>query len=123
MRKLSALVVALLTACMLFLAGNPAMAAGKGELTGTLWQESTQNEKMALIYGMASVIAIEQTIADRQKAKPTPFVACWIKAFGNTSPKAIVEKIDSWYAAHPGEQEREVFNVLWYELIVPNIPK
>ncbi len=123
MQKLSAFVIALLTACMLFLGNSPAMAAKQGELTGTLWQESTQNEKMALIYGMASVVAIEQTIADRQKAKPTAFVGSWTKALGNASPKSIVEQIDSWYAAHPSELNRGVFSVLWYEIIVPEATK
>ena len=99
------------------------MAAGQGELTGTLWQESTQNEKMALIYGMASVVAIEQTIADRQKTKPTPFVSSWTKALGNVTPQNIVEKIDSWYATHPNELDRSVFNVLWYEFIAPGTTK
>ena len=122
MQKISAFVVAVLT-CILFLGSTPAMAANHGELTGTLWQESTQNEKMALIYGMASVVAIEKTIADRQKVKPTAFVGSWTKALGNASPKSIVEQIDSWYGAHPSELNRSVFSVLWYEIIVPEATK
>ena len=123
MQKISALVIALLAVCTLFLGSSPAQAAEQRELTGTLWQESTQNEKMALIYGMASVVAIEQTIADRQKAAPTVFVRSWNKALGNASPKRIVEQLDNWYAAHPNELNRGVFNVLWYEFIAPDTTK
>ncbi|WP_346666424.1 hypothetical protein [uncultured Mailhella sp.] len=97
--------------------------AGPADLTGKQWTASTTSEKLAFLYGVSSTVAIEQLVADRQKTEPSPFVAAWIKAFGDQNWKQIQKNLDDWYAAHPSDAERPVFDVLWYEFMAPAYKK
>ena len=99
----------------------PAFAAKSTapDLTGQHWQQSSQNEKLAFLYGASNIIAIEQLIAEKQGTKPSPFVEAWVKAFGNYIWSEIQQKLDAWYAAHPDKANREVFDVLWFEFMAP----
>lgn len=98
---------------------SAAAAQSTADLTGKHWLQSSQNEKLAFLYGASNIIAIEQLIAQQQGTKASPFVTAWVKAFGNTNWMEIQKKLDAWYAAHPDQANREVFDVLWYELMVP----
>lgn len=89
------------------------------DLTGTEWQKSSQGEKLAFLYGASSVVAIEQLIADRQGTSPSPFVQAWGKAFNNLSWIELQQLVDKWYAEHPNDSGRQVFDVLWWEYMLP----
>ncbi len=91
----------------------------KLDLTGTEWLKSSQGEKLAFLYGVSSVVAIEQLIADRQGTAPSPFVRAWGKAFNNISWPALQHLVDDWYTTHPDDKERPVFDVLWWEYMLP----
>ena len=73
----------------------------------------------AFLYGDSSTVAIEKLVSEKQNTEASPFVSAWIKAFGNDSWKQIQKKLDDWYSAHPGDAERPVFDVLWYEFMAP----
>ena len=104
--------------CGLSLPVSMAQAA-PADLTGVQWKASASSEKLAFLYGVSSTVAIEQLVAERQGVKPSPFVSAWMNAFGNASWKEIQKKLDDWYAAHPSDAERPVFDVLWYEFMAP----
>ena len=99
----------------------PALAdtAKPADFTGEEWRLSTTSEKLAFLYGVSSTVAIEHLVAERQGTEASPFVSAWMKAFGNESWTQIQKKLDSWYAAHPAELNRSVFDVLWYEFMAP----
>ena len=88
------------------------------ELTGKHWMLSSDVEKQAFLFGASHIVAIEQITAEKTGTAPSPFVAAWMKAFGNMSWKQIQRQLDDWYAAHPAEAGRPVFDVLWYEFMV-----
>ena len=117
MARFTKVVFAAALVCALCL---PAVAAQPAtDLTGKHWLQSSQNEKLAFLYGASNIIAIEQLIAQQQGTQASPFVTAWIKAFGNTNWTDIQKKLDAWYAAHQDQANREVFDVLWYEFMVP----
>lgn len=118
MARLYKLLAAMVLVCGLAL---PAMAAQATvpDLTGRHWMQSTLNEKLAFLYGASNVIAIEQTIAQKRGVEASPFVSGWLKTFGNTNWVKIQKDLDAWYAAHPSEMNRDVFEVLWTQFIVP----
>lgn len=93
--------------------------AGPADLTGKQWKLSTSPEKLAFLYGVSSTVAIEQLVAERQNTSASPFVSAWLKAFGDQNWKQIQKKLDDWYAAHPEDTDRAVFDVLWYEFMAP----
>lgn len=99
--------------------GVPSAEASPADLTGVQWKLSTSSEKLAFLYGVSSTVAIEQLIAEKQGVSASPFVKAWMTAFGDTSWKDIQKCLDDWYAAHPDDSKRSVFEVLWYEFMAP----
>ena len=99
----------------------PAVAVGPAvpDLTGNHWQHSAKNEKLAFLYGASSIVVIDQLIAQRQGVEPSRFVAAWMKAFGDSSLTQVQERLDAWYAGHPEQVDRGVFDVLWHEFMAP----
>ena len=43
----------------------------------------------------------------------------WGKAFNNLSWIELQQLIDKWYAEHPNDSGRQVFDVLWWEYMLP----
>ena len=105
--------------CGLSFGASP-VKASPADLTGVQWKLSTSSEKLAFLYGVSSTVAIEQLIAEQRGVSASPFVKAWMAAFGDTSWKDIQKCLDDWYAAHPDDAERSVFDVLWYEFMAPS---
>ena len=72
MARFTKVVFAAALVCALCL---PAVAAQSAtDLTGKHWLQSSQNEKLAFLYGASNIIAIEQLIAQQQGTQASPFV-------------------------------------------------
>ena len=99
----------------------PLALASPADLTGVQWKLSNASEKLAFLYGVSSTVAIEHLVAEKQGVADSPFVKAWMTAFGDASWKEIQKCLDEWYAAHPDESERSVFEVLWYEFMAPSV--
>lgn len=98
----------------------PATPSATGvDVTGTQWSQSTQNEKLAFLYGASSIVAIEQLIAQQQGKEPSPFVKAWVSAFKETRWPDLQKKLDGWYTQHPEQAKRHIFDVLWFEFMAP----
>ena len=114
--------LSLLLAVVLVLGAGLTAHAYEGsglDLTGTEWVKFSQGEKLAFLYGVSSVVAIEQLVAERQGTAPSPFVRAWGKAFNDISWLELQKLLDDWYAAHPADKGRQVFDVLWWEYMLP----
>lgn len=112
--------------------GNPVE-----QLTGEIWMKSAAEIKAALLFGVECAMSIEHAIAKRLdevnaadgkkknagKSTLSPFEKAWATAFKGVARAEIVENIDAWYAKNPDKQQRPVFDVIWYELIVPKTAK
>lgn len=102
-------------------------------LTGKLWLESAENEKVAFLYGIDMAIAVEQYIAresDKAIQKKgnrktlstlSAFEKGWTKAFTDVKRKDIVKQVDDWYAANGDKVDRPVMEVIWYECAEPRL--
>ncbi|WP_300717709.1 hypothetical protein [uncultured Desulfovibrio sp.] len=132
-------IMSLCLAAALMLGAVSAQAAeeGKGnnpvlQLTGTVWQQTTLENKLSILFGMDMVIATEYFVNSREaelaaKNGKVPvstlskFEKGWMKAFKDVKRTTIVEEVDAWYAAHPDKLDRTVLGVLWFELITPRL--
>lgn len=90
------------------------------EVTGTVWMKSTQQEKLAFLVGAGSAVAIENHV-DSKNGAPSKFVKGWIDAFGDETWSEVATRVDKYYSAHPDMNERLVMDVLWKELIMPDL--
>ena len=102
------------------------------QLTGEIWQKTSPDNKASFIFGMETAIAVEHAVNGKltesaaAKGKTpvstlSPFEKAWAKAFKDTSRRQIIQEVDAWYAANPGELSRPVMNVLWYHVIQPRL--
>ena len=140
MKKLLSLLVVL----VLVLA-TPAMAANAGnavqdkplpqnrieQLTGSVWMASSQEAKLALLFGIELALNVDKIgtdmanakIAKNPKAKKSDyrkmsyFTESWYKAFANVPLPEIASQIDAWYAAHLDQKDRLVLGVLWKDIM------
>ncbi|MBO4311715.1 MAG: hypothetical protein IKX79_03000 [Desulfovibrionaceae bacterium] len=114
LKKLFSLAAAAM-AVFLFLGASA--EAASWDLTGEAWKASSTQEKRAVIYGASNIIALEKKLAEEGGRKASVFVENWMRVFKDKTYASICSEIDSWFAAHPGELQRNVFDVIWYELI------
>ena len=101
-------------------------AAAQGvvdEIDGWAWLESARPEKLAFIYGASSVVAIEKEVSVQANKQASAFVQGWMRAFGDLTPEQVCGLLDDWYAKHPQDVKRNVYDVLWYEYIAPRKAK
>lgn len=104
------------------------------QLTGSVWQKTSDTEKAAFLLGVESAITVEYFVNTKQAEKAaksgkkpaytlSPFEKGWMNGFKGVSRAEIIAMVDQWYAANPGELDRPVMSVIWYELIAPRITK
>lgn len=109
-------------------------AAPSQNLTGTLWQKMDNEAKLAFIYGIETVIGIDdyiQKLYDQQAAKSpkrartalSPFEKAWMNALKDTTRGEVIEQVDAWYKANPDKDSRPVMDMIWKEIIEPKVGK
>ena len=59
--------------------------------------------------------------AGKRSEEPSKFVKGWIEAFDNMSWAEMASKLDNYYESNPDKGNRLVFDVLWHEMIKPNL--
>ena len=110
------LFLSLALCCAFALCCAPAGAAERGQagkpgnavdqLTGALWQQATDVEKLSFLLGVESAITVERFVNDRleersaQAGKPpvstlSPFEKGWMTAFRDTSRTDIAKLVDA----------------------------
>ena len=111
-------------------AADQGKASQIAKLDGYVWQDTS---KLSFLFGLENGIAVEYAIgmeqAKRNGKQPTlenlnlsPFERGWVIAFENTPRQVIVDRINTFYDANPGQKDRHVLDVVWKELIVPVLP-
>ena len=118
-------------------APGTASSAAQGEFQNTPRNrieklESSSDSKKAVIFGIETAIDIERMINDRMTTNAvragkrpstnlSPFEIGWTKAFKDVLIADIVKAVDDWYAAHPGNENRLVMEVIWDEIVTPRL--
>lgn len=130
------LVLALVLACAVVQAAESAIGNAQNnpvdQLTGAVWEKTTESNKAAFLFGVESAITVEYFINSKVAEKAakagkrpvytlSPFERSWMKAFDGVNRAEIIKMVDQWYAAHPRQLDRPVLSVIWDELIKPRL--
>lgn len=130
------LVLALVLACAVVQAAESAIGSAQNnpvdQLTGAVWEKTTESNKAAFLFGVESAITVEYFVNSKVAEKAakagkrpvytlSPFERNWMKAFDGVSRADIIKMVDQWYAAHPKQLDRPVLSVIWGELIKPRV--
>lgn len=102
------------------------------QLTGKVWLDSSQDNKLSVLFGVELALNMEKAMAERIRRdieadkgkKPgrppyriSPLARAWDNNFGKTALPDISARIDAWYKANPDKTDRLVMDVIWNELM------
>jgi hypothetical protein len=113
---------------VVFLIASVAVPAGTQEgarvvADGTLWMESTPQERKAFILGAHSMMALEATYA-KKRGTPAPLAGTKAAiALDQMSLDEITDRITNWYKANPGRRAMPVIGVIWKDMVEPDTAK
>lgn len=91
------------------------------DVDGYVWMQSTDDEKRAFLFGAGSLVVLEYHIRDKHGEKPSRFVKGWVDVLKDMSWAEMAKKIDTYYKNHPDNRKRYVFEVIWDDMIKPNL--
>lgn len=92
-------------------------------VTGKHWVDSTEREKKAFLIGMGTIIEVEQEVQSKNPSseKARSFIPTFVAGLSGYSITEIMNQVDSWYQANPDKLDRPVIEVIWSELVMPNV--
>lgn len=91
------------------------------DVDGVVWMRSTEQEKIAFLFGAGSAVVLEYHLREKHSEQPSKFVKAWVDALRDVSWTEMVTRIDAYYKSNPTKSDRNVFSVIWHEIIVPNL--
>jgi hypothetical protein len=86
------------------------------------WSTATEREKLAYLLGIMNMALVEYQLSGPNPKHRTT-VARMVKALDGMTLRQILEKVDAYYKANPDKQQQTVFEVIWFELVAPNVKK
>ena len=89
------------------------------DVDGVVWMRSTGQEKIAFLFGAGSAIVLEYHLREKHAEQPSKFVKSWVEALRDVSWTEMVTQIDGYYKSHPDKIDRNVFAVIWHEIVLP----
>ncbi|MEE4378528.1 MAG: hypothetical protein V2J55_13625 [Candidatus Competibacteraceae bacterium] len=93
-------------------------------LTGEHWTESTEAQKKAFLFGMATMLEAEQEAQGDNPGKEVvenSLVPTLVKGLDPYTIMTAMEAIDSYYGQNSDKLKRPVIEVIWFELALPNV--
>ncbi|MCM8596730.1 hypothetical protein [Accumulibacter sp.] len=112
-------------ACLALVAGPVAAVVEEIPLVdGTMWVKSSEDVKKAYLVGLANVVQVEAAYhAENPSLAGTGFSPRVVAGMKGQTLGGVLEALDRWYAAHPEELRRPVVETIWFEMVVPALPK
>ncbi|MHC1789736.1 hypothetical protein [Solidesulfovibrio sp.] len=87
------------------------------DVDGEIWMKSSDLEKKAFLYGAGSALVLEYHVREKRSQEPSKLVVGWVDGLKDISWSDLSNKIDAYYRSHPDKMQRDVFDVIWHEII------
>jgi hypothetical protein len=111
--------------CAFILALAPSLAvADVPFVDGTMWEASTRPEKVSYIVGLSDLLDAEYAFQQKSGNPPSTeqsFVGLLWENIDELSIDECIERIDRWYRNHPSEKDTVVIDVIWTDMVQPNL--
>ncbi|HRY14522.1 MAG: hypothetical protein KDI73_03765 [Candidatus Competibacteraceae bacterium] len=85
---------------------------------GKEWPTATEREKMAYLLGVLNMALVEYQLTGPNPKNPT-MVEKLVKSLKGVTLRQIMETVDAYYQANPDQQQRPIFEVIWFEMVEP----
>ncbi|HRF44722.1 MAG TPA: hypothetical protein PLD30_10870 [Candidatus Competibacteraceae bacterium] len=87
---------------------------------GKEWPTATEREKMAYLLGILDMAMIEYQLTG-PNPKHRSAVENLVESLDGVTLRQIMETVDAYYQANPDQQQRPIFEVIWFEMVQPKI--
>ena len=117
--------IALVLACLALVLGSGIARADEVPIvTGEHWVKSSEEVKKVYLVGVANVLQIETAyFGATPPTDAQSFVPRLVRGLKGQTLDGVRETLNKWYAAHPDRLQRPVIETLWFEIVVPSLPK
>jgi len=89
------------------------------------WKESKPNERYAFLVGFVTMLEIEKEWQLKSGKKLIPMkqslAGSWVRGFENRPLKEIYDGVNNHISSHPGDLDRPVAEVLWFNFVQPRM--
>jgi hypothetical protein len=93
-------------------------------VNGEHWTKSTEQQKKAYLIGIANILQLETAYGGTSPAPDSQSVVPrMVKGLKGHTLDSVHQALDRWYAANPGQQQRTVIDIIWFEMVVPGLKK
>jgi len=89
------------------------------DVDGVVWMKSSDLEKKAFLFGAGSALVLEYHLREKHSQEPSKLVIGWVDGLKDMSWSDLSNAIDAYYRANPDKMQRDVFDVIWHEIIAP----
>ena len=124
-RKLVMRAVLLLVAGTLFPALSTAQQADPVPFVdGDMWEASSREEKVSFIVGMSNLMDTEYAFQQKSGDPPSAdqsFVATLWDSIDDLTVDECIDRIDQWYESNPDDMDTVVIDVIWVDMVEPNL--
>jgi hypothetical protein len=87
---------------------------------GEDWTTATERERMAYLLGIRDMASAEYQLTGPNPKRRT-LVEKLVEALDGMTLRHIMEAIDGYYKANPDKQKQSIFEVIWFQLVVPKV--
>lgn len=85
---------------------------------GEKWSAATEREKMAYLLGIRDMASAEYQLTGPNPKRRT-LVEKLVESLDGMTLRQVMEKVDAYYKANPDRQKQTIFEVVWFQLVVP----
>lgn len=90
--------------------------------TGDIWQQASQDDKVAFVWGICHVVTLEQALMEKLPSlKVENFSAKAAEGLTGLKINDVVSAIDKYYASDITKIDVPVVKVIWDTLIIPKL--
>lgn len=87
---------------------------------GKEWPTATEREKMAYLLGILNMAMVEYQLTGPNPKHRTA-VEKLVESLDGMTLRQIMQTVDAYYQANPDQQQRPIFEVIWFEMVQPKI--
>ncbi|WP_300160819.1 hypothetical protein [Solidesulfovibrio sp.] len=90
------------------------------DVDGEIWMKSSDLEKKAFLYGAGSALVLEYHLRQKHGQDASRLVKGWVDGLKDMSWSDLSNHVDDYYRQNPDKMQRNVFDVIWHEVIAKN---
>jgi len=113
----------LLVAAIAILATGPAASDDVPFVDGEMWKATATPLKRAYLIGIANFLSAEYAFQQKNGFPPSSqsSVQNAYEGIDDMTLDQSIERIDAWFAKNPGKQDTTVLEVIWLDMVEPNL--